>query len=179
MKDKALKLAIDALKDFDYDKRLAAIKVCEEALAKQALIQRAEEAFAASQQQEQGEPVAWMRNDGQRVTTARDRRNYPDYETRYPIPLYTTLQPKQEQGEPVAWALFKHGRLESFWMDKGDAYDYEFTSEHELKPLYTTPQQHKPLEMAKQMKERCDNMEMRGAFVDGWTSAETAHNNKE
>ena len=32
-KDEALRLAIDALKDFDYDKRLAAIKVCEEALA--------------------------------------------------------------------------------------------------------------------------------------------------
>jgi hypothetical protein len=40
--------------------------------------------------QEQGEPVAWMRQDGQRVTTASDRHNYPDYETRYSIPLYTT-----------------------------------------------------------------------------------------
>ena len=36
------------------------------------------------------EPVAWMRQDGQRVTTASDRHNYPDYETRYSIPLYTT-----------------------------------------------------------------------------------------
>ena len=35
------------------------------------------------------EPVAWMREDGQRVTTASDRHNYPDYETRYSIPLYT------------------------------------------------------------------------------------------
>ena len=43
-------------------------------------------------QQEQGEPVAWMRQDGQRVTTASDRHNYPDYETRYSIPLYTTPQ---------------------------------------------------------------------------------------
>jgi hypothetical protein len=86
-----------------------------------------------------------------------------------------------DQGEPVAWALFKRGRLESFWMDKGDAYDYEFTSEHEWKPLYTTPQQRKPLrdEMAKQMKERCDSMEMRGAFADGWLSAEAAHGIKE
>ena len=42
---------------------------------------------------------------------------------------------------------------------------------------YTTPPQRKPLndEMRKQMKERCDSMEMRGAFADGWTSAETAH----
>ena len=36
------------------------------------------------------EPVAWMRQDGQRVTIASDRHNYPDYETRYSIPLYTT-----------------------------------------------------------------------------------------
>ena len=42
--------------------------------------------------QEHGEPVAWMRQDGQRVTTASDRHNYPDYETRYSIPLYTTPQ---------------------------------------------------------------------------------------
>jgi hypothetical protein len=38
----------------------------------------------------QQEPVAWMRQDGERVTTTSDRRNYPDYETRYSIPLYTS-----------------------------------------------------------------------------------------
>jgi hypothetical protein len=57
----------------------AAIKALEEALSKQ----------------EQGEPVAWMRQDGQRVTTASDRHNYPDYETRYSIPLYTTPQQRK------------------------------------------------------------------------------------
>ena len=36
------------------------------------------------------EPVAWMRHDGARVTTAADRKNYPDYETRYSVALYTT-----------------------------------------------------------------------------------------
>jgi hypothetical protein len=41
--------------------------------------------------------------------------------------------------EPVAWAMYQRGRLQSFWLDKGDAYDFEFTSEHEWKPLYTTP----------------------------------------
>jgi hypothetical protein len=41
--------------------------------------------------------------------------------------------------EPVAWAIYQQGRLQSFWLDKGDAYDFEFTSEHEWKPLYTTP----------------------------------------
>jgi hypothetical protein len=44
-------------------------------------------------------------------------------------------------------------------------------------PLYTTPPQRKPLtdEMTKQMRESCDSYEMRGAFVDGWLSAEAAH----
>jgi hypothetical protein len=40
--------------------------------------------------------------------------------------------------QPVAWAMYQRGRLQSFWLDKGDAYDFEFTSEHEWKPLYTT-----------------------------------------
>lgn len=30
-------------------------------------------------------------------------------------------------------------------------------------------------EMQRQMKERCDSYEMRGAFADGWLSAEAAH----
>ena len=46
--------------------------------------------------------------------------------------------------------------------------------------LYTTPPaQPAPVplmdEMRKQMKERCDSMEKRGAFADGWLSAESAH----
>lgn len=49
----------------------------------------------ALEQAEKQEPVAWMRHDGKRVTTAEDRKDYPDYETRYPIPLYTS--PPQRQ----------------------------------------------------------------------------------
>ena len=43
--------------------------------------------------------------------------------------------------------------------------------------IYYTPPQRKPLtdEMTKQMRESCDSYEMRGAFVDGWLSAEAAH----
>lgn len=39
------------------------------------------------------------------------------------------------------------------------------------------PPQRKPLtdQMTKQMRESCDSYEMRGAFVDGWLSAEAAH----
>lgn len=41
--------------------------------------------------------------------------------------------------------------------------------------------QRKPLrdEMRKQMKESCDSNEMRGAFADGWLSAEAAHGIKD
>jgi|GEM_PF-2516905 len=49
------------------------------------------------------EPVAWMRQDGQRVTTASDRHNYPDYETRYSIPLYTHPPQPAPVQEPPAW----------------------------------------------------------------------------
>jgi Leu/Phe-tRNA-protein transferase len=48
----------------------------------------------AIEQVEKQEPVAWMRQDGQRVTIASDRHNYPDGENRYLIPLYTTPQPQ-------------------------------------------------------------------------------------
>lgn len=43
--------------------------------------------------------------------------------------------------------------------------------------FYATPPQRKPLtgQMTKQMRESCDSYEMRGAFVDGWLSAEAAH----
>jgi hypothetical protein len=56
------------------------------------------------------------------------------------LPLYTTppAQPAPVQ-EPVAWAIYQRGRLQSFWLDKGDAYDFEFTTEHQWQPLYTTP----------------------------------------
>jgi hypothetical protein len=42
--------------------------------------------------------------------------------------------------EPVAWAIYQQGRLQSFWLDKGDAYDFEFTTEHQWQPLYTAAQ---------------------------------------
>jgi len=44
-------------------------------------------------------------------------------------------QPAQE---PVAWLLYNGERKESFWMDKGDAYDLEMRPEHRWEPLYTT-----------------------------------------
>jgi len=89
MTQEALKLALEAMELCNgaetvdgvviyTDKEIAAIK---EALA-----------------QPEQEPVAWMRQDGQKVTTASDRHNYPDYETRYSIPLYTTPPQRTWQG---------------------------------------------------------------------------------
>jgi len=77
----------------------------------------------------------------------------------------------QEQDEPVAWYDDEHQ-------------NFSLVQRIGWKPLVfagTTPQQHKPLsdEMLKQMKELSDSMEMRGAFVYGWLSAEDAHNIKE
>ena len=84
----------------------------------------------------------------------------------------TLAQPEQE---PVAW------RFQS--AVGGWAYGKEppIGSKYAVEPLYTTPPQRKPLtdEMTKQMRERCDSYEMRGAFVDGWVSAEAAHGVKE
>lgn len=47
--------------------------------------------------------------------------------------------------------------------------------------IYTSPPKREPLtdEMKRQMKERYDSMEMRGAFADGWLNAEAAHGIKE
>ena len=105
--------------------------------------------------------------------------------------LYTSPTAKQEQGEPVAWVdLLKEAQqiVESkfLWKRFIDGTPLEndiacwmadFAQQH------TTPQQRKPLrdEMLKQMRESCEsnNMEMRGAFIDGWTSAEAAHGIKE
>jgi hypothetical protein len=74
-----------------------------QALAKQALIKRAEEAFAASQQQEQGEPVAWFDSADNVFYTKEDAHKTGFAPIRA---LYTTPQPKQEQGEPVAVCEF-------------------------------------------------------------------------
>jgi hypothetical protein len=48
-------------------------------------------------------------------------------------------QPAQQ--EPVAWLMYKGEHAESFWFDKGDAYNFEMTPEHRWEPLYTTPPQ--------------------------------------
>jgi hypothetical protein len=84
-------------------------------------------------------------------------------------------QPEQEQ-EPVAW-------MKEDWT--GGHLNYECVYERAFAafPVYKHPPaaQRKPLteEMRKQMLEVSDNYERRGAFANGWLSAEAAHNIKQ
>jgi hypothetical protein len=97
----------------------------------------------------QQEPVAWRTFDGEGGYDYRTYDMNEDYakewNERNPThkgwvePLYTTPPAQPAPVQPVAWAIYQRGRLQSFWLDKGDAYDFEFTTEHQWQPLYTTP----------------------------------------
>ena len=93
-KDEALRQALEGFENikhhFDTDEYAYEVAVKSIATIKQALKE-------TPRVSTEPEPVAWMRHDGSRVTTAADRKNYPDYETRYPIPLYTS--PQRAEGE--------------------------------------------------------------------------------
>ena len=97
-------------------------------------------------------------------------------------------QTKDPEQEPVAYLVTGPYEKQAF-SDIGSANAYcrglnkgFDTDAYIVSPLYTTPPQRKPLPhsvMVKHMKESCDSMEMRGAFADGWMSAEAAHGIKE
>ena len=70
-KDEALQIALEALTDFDYDKRMSAIKVIKEAL------------------KTKDEPVAWMSEDEHTVYTSKQVDGCFQHDH---IPLYTTPQ---------------------------------------------------------------------------------------
>lgn len=82
---------------------------------------------------------------------------------------------EQPEPEPVAW-MDEFGNTFPLGAQRGPKYLNE-----PMKPLYTSTPKRKPLtnEMVKRMKENCSSMEMRGAFADGWLSAEAAHGIKE
>jgi hypothetical protein len=74
------------------------------------------------------------------------------------------------QQEPVAW-ISEGG-------DVSRSKRYMDEMGFKCNPLYTAPPPRQPLtdEMLRQMQNHCSSsMEMRGAFVDGWLSAEAAH----
>lgn len=85
----------------------------------------------------------------------------------------------EQQAEPVAWTL-----TETLNKRETTTRGYLWFSNPQncsWTPLYPTPPQRQPLtdEMRKQMKEASDSIEMRGAFANGWLSAEAAHGIKE
>jgi len=106
-------------------------------------IQFAWAGWQAALAQPEQEPVAWMRQDGQRVTTASDRHNYPDYETRYSIPLYTHPPQRTEQ-EPVAWmTITGYGEEDDIHYENPEGHLMEGWT---YKPLYTHPPQPDPVQ---------------------------------
>jgi len=124
----ALKLALEALEDFDSlhgDKTQEAIIAIKEALAQP--------------QPEQG-PVAWGWIDSGKLIGALDYKRHPDYIT----PLYTNPpQPKEPEQEPVAF--MDKGKFEH--LKKNNAVLTTVTSWSAFDDdvaLYTTPPQRKP-----------------------------------
>jgi len=84
MTKEALQIALEALTDFDYDKRIKAIEVIKEAL------------------ETKDEPVAWMSEDEHTVYTSKQVDGCFQHDH---IPLYTTPQ-LETKNEPVAWEQF-------------------------------------------------------------------------
>jgi hypothetical protein len=78
------------------------------------------------------EPVAWISHNA-------GLYHFKPDESLDPLPLYLAPPAQPTPVQPVAWAIYQRGRLQSFWLDKGDAYDFEFTTEHQWQPLYTPP----------------------------------------
>ena len=91
----------------------------------------------AQPKQEQGEPVAYANDDWSRI-------DFPS--GKVPTkggPIYTTSQPKQEQGDPVAWTLTE--TLEKKETTTTGRLWFSNPQNSSWTPLYTTPQQRKPL----------------------------------
>jgi hypothetical protein len=88
---------------------------------------------------------------------------------------------KQALAAPVQEPIYQMQMMDGKWIDQAkQSYEYNKARGNTVRIVYTTPPaQPAPVpltdEMRKQMKERCDSMEMRGAFADGWLSAESAH----
>ena len=97
------------------------------------------------------------------------------------------VQLGQQQAEPVAWTYWQSclnddGTQTAPWVNRLSIFKpTESIINKDVTPLYIAPPQRKPLpdEMRKQMKEASDSFEMRGAFANGWLSAEAAHHIQE
>ena len=127
-KDEALDLALKALRfarDDGYENEVSQEAITAIKQARSAPVQ---------------EPVAWMNPHGGFLSASYIDKFASGLDKEiHNIPLYTTPPAQPAPVQPVAWAIYQRGRLQSFWLDKGDAYDFEFTTEHQWQPLYTTP----------------------------------------
>ena len=57
------------------------------------------------------EPVWWMSEDGEKAISTTDMLNYPDYEYRYSIPLYTTPPPQR------TWVGLTDEQIAEMWLE--------------------------------------------------------------
>lgn len=165
MTKEALKLALEALKQIDEAMPFPVAKLAQAAI-KEALANDTSQERVDEIEKQRHEPVAWKYdvtyNQDGTVSVALPNGD----ELRIVLP---------NQQEPYCWTW-------DVWVSGGKwraEYGWEKPTEKvvNLQPLYTAPPQRKPMtgQMTKQMRESCDSYEMRGAFVDGWLSAEAAH----
>ena len=141
--------------------------------------------LAGAQPEQQAEPIGWLDgNDKLAEFMHRDLKAEHDKRGSatpkdFTIPVYTTLP--QQQAEPVAWNKSIRDGVDSLLEQAG--YQPDSSARHQLAMMNfdAAQPQRKPLtdEMRKQMKEASDSIEMRGAFANGWLSAEAAHGIKE
>jgi hypothetical protein len=98
-KDEALRMALEAL--------VYASSYCDTYDAIDAIKQ----ALAVPVQ----EPVAWVEYE-----TGNHTKRPQNCGTNYCSCIECVMEPAPVQ-EPVAWAMYQRGRLQSFWLDKGDS----------------------------------------------------------
>jgi hypothetical protein len=147
------------------------------------------QAITEAEKQEQGEPVAWRftgiaglkRFISQKMYEAQTPATKKWYEP-FKCANCTTPQPKQEQGEPVAIHQYRNPHC-SDWYD-GIPDHHDGHGPYEVRTLYTTPQQRKPLTDA-EIDLMTDHIYYRGKPVDRdyrigiFRQAEAAHHIKE
>jgi hypothetical protein len=115
----AAELALDAMKDFDYDKRMAAIEAVEQALAEPEQWKtcrhcgfnykppKTDKWFPLEQTEQ--EPVAWRKADGYEFVYSDNMTDFPTHEYAGWEPLYTAPQQRQWVGlrDEEIWEIFE------------------------------------------------------------------------
>jgi hypothetical protein len=167
-KDEALKLALEALEsERPYLGPMPSKTVKAITALKQALAADVQEPVAWTSKQRTLLAQAWaMLEDYAQDQRSHGNDGFADGAEASAHEIKTMLTP------PAQPALVQHVQE----TDHGDELTIAYMSGvFRGKELAAQPAVPLTDEMRKQMKERCDSMEMRGAFADGWLSAEAAH----